>query len=331
MYLRFNLPRHIRLLLCALFLCGAQRLAAVVTLSTGSASVPFMGWTNAWRLGNDEVELFVVPEIGARVVGYRLLNGTNVVDVHPHYAGSVRAFTPPYQTVPYGGAKLWAAPQGGAGWPAAGWPPNAYWENGRAYCASFGPRCIQLSSPHVATSVLQCTRTLLLAPTGSDVLVHQRLRNVSATSVTSALWAINPLPLPCQVIAPTGRYYWGSATTAFVVTNGVLWKAITTFDGKKLFIAADQPWLAGWQSNLLWLMWGDTFDARTAATNEASVEIWYGQTEAHGTAELELQGPAVALKPGEHTDYRMYWRLVLLAQPTLAAALDVVRTAGLIE
>lgn len=329
MHHRLHRPRPAHLLVCALILCSAQHLPALVPLTTGPARVTFMGWTNAWRVGNGEAELFVVPEIGARVVGYRLREGINVVDVHPNYAGRVCAFTPPCQTVPYGGAKLWAAPQGGAGWPAAGWPPNAYWENGRAGCASFSPRGLQLSSPPVSTSVLQFTRAILLAPTGSAVLVQQRLRNVSATSVTSAIWAINPLPLPCQVIAPTGRYYWGSATNAFVVTNGVLWKSITTCDGKKLYIAADQPWLAGLQSNLLWLMWGDAFDARTAATNEASVEIWYGETEAHGFVELELQGPAVILKPGAHTDYRMHWRLVRLAQPTLAAALDAVHAAGL--
>jgi hypothetical protein len=311
--------------------CRAAPLPAIGTVADGPARVTFMGWTNTWRISNGAAELFVVPDIGARVVGYRLLGATNVVDVHPTYAGTLRAFTPPQQSVPYGGGKLWAAPQGGAGWPGSGWPPNAYWENGRGYLAPVGPRCLQLSSPPVSTSVLQFGRSIVLAPTGSAVTLHHRMRNVSAQTVTSAVWAINPMALPCQVIAPTGRYYWGTASNAFAVTNGVLYKAISTTDGKKLFIAADKPWLAGMTTNMLWVMWADAYDARTAATNEASIEIWYGQTEAHGFAELELQGPAVVLKPGQHTDYRMYWQLCRLAQPTLADALAALRAMGLLE
>jgi len=92
MHNRTNTIMGCWLMLGALALCSAPRLPAIVTLADGPARVTFMGWTNAWRISNGATELFVVPEIGARIVGYRLLAETNVMDVHPHYAGAaVRA------------------------------------------------------------------------------------------------------------------------------------------------------------------------------------------------------------------------------------------------
>jgi len=88
--------------------------------------VNFEGW-EAYELANGLVQIFVVPQIGGRIIQMRLGNQPFFY-INPRLRGQV---FPPEQSGPdsgwknYGGSKVWPAPQGWSSddeWPARSYP-----------------------------------------------------------------------------------------------------------------------------------------------------------------------------------------------------------------
>src|SRR5205814_120266 len=70
-------------------------------------SFRFHHFENCIRLFNSEVELVVATEIGPRILSYRKTNGKNLFDFIPH----VEIETELGRWKPWGGHRLWAAPE----------------------------------------------------------------------------------------------------------------------------------------------------------------------------------------------------------------------------
>jgi hypothetical protein len=298
---------------------------AVLSLFSGSTAMDFLGWTNAYKLTNGEVELVVVPKIGGRIMGYNFVGGTNVVDINPANKGKEIAFNPPKQVVYYGGAKMWSAPQ--SEW---SWPPIAYWENAPHHIAQFGPHRLQMAGPDDAASMVKFTRDICLAPTGSTATLHHYMDNVTSTQRQCAIWAINPAPLPALLLAPVGSSNWGD-TAQYQTTNGVMYYQANPGSGGKIFVVTNRPWVAALQGTNLWVNWGEPPASMTFARNEAPVEIWHGSVSGHAFVELELQGPLETLAPGAKASYTMYWALARTDGTGIDAALAALKELGLIE
>ena len=320
------------LALAALLLCTAQHGCAALSMFAAMPLVTFNGWTNCYRLTNDTVELIAAPAIGGRIMAYRFIGGSNAFEVSPTYAGTVVPFAPPKQVVYYGGSKLWPAPQN---W---GWPPNAYWENAPNLATQLSPLRLQMAGQHNPTSLVQFTRAFALAPTGSLVTLKHQIENVSTASRSNAIWAINAAPRPSTLIAPVGQSSWMITNNLTVPvgspwerTNDIFYTSVLA-PTAKLFVITNKPWCAVLQSNLLWIMWGDPPPSMKFCTNEAPVEIWYGNdTSGRPFAEMELQGQEEILAPGAKANYTMYWRLEKTAGAALSDALATLRALGFVQ
>lgn len=300
--------------------------SASVSVYAGGLPMEFNGWTNCVKMSNGDVELVLAPRIGGRIMAYRFPGGTNVAAVNPSYYGAEVAFAPPKQVVYYGGSKMWPSPQN---W---GWPPNAYWENAPNLLTQFSPLRVQMAAPRDAASLLRFTRSIELAPSGTVVTIRHMMENVTAAQRNNAIWTINAFPRPSTLIAPVGSSNWcssgASVTAPWVQTNGVYYTDALT-PTVKLFVITNRPWVAGLYAKHLWIQWGDEPQSPTYPSGEAPVEIWYGKDpQGHDFAELELQGPNAVLPPGGKTSYTMYWRLELLAENTIDAAVDRLRQLG---
>ncbi len=286
----------------------------------------FRGWTNAHHLQNDTVEVTAVPEIGGRVMHYGFVGGSNIVREVPSMFGVIQPLSPNWQYVNYGGCKLWAAPQ--SAFPG-NWPPNAYWENGRNRATAFGPLRMQLSGPREPGSLMQFTRSISLAPTGSVVTLDHLMENVSPGALTRSIWAVNQQPRPSLLIAPrppVASNAWGSRLDLWQQTDTVFYTSVQTNLSSKLFVMTERPWCAGLYNRQLWIVWGAPPAQMQFPPGEAPVEVYFEATY----SELEILSPAYTLAPGATAQYTMYWSLTPTADDSLDAALAVLRAQGFI-
>lgn len=311
-------------LVLGVLLAGSTPAQAFVNLFHSEARVNFRGWSNACRVHNDTVELMAVPEVGGRIMHYGFLGGSNVVREVPSMFGRVQPLAPDWQYVNYGGCKLWAAPQ--SLFPG-NWPPNAYWENGRNTAAVVGPLRMQLSGPRVPGALVQFTRSISLAPSGSVVRLDHQMENVFTDTLTRSIWAVNQQPRPSLLIAPrpaAATHAWGPRLDLWQQTDTVFYTSIQTNVSSKLFVMTDKPWCAGLYNKLLWIVWGEPPAHMQYPAGEAPVEVYFEATY----AELEILSPAHTLAPGETCTYTMYWSLTATPDNSLESALAVLRAQG---
>lgn len=156
----------------------------------------YRGW-NAYKLSNGLVTLYVVPDIGGRVIQYELA-GHPFLFVNPALAGRV---FPPEENgggkggwKNYGGSKLWPAPQGWERddqWPG---PPDPVLDGGvyrgEITRVEAGQAAVTVTSPADPRTGVQLARTITLAPGGTQVRHECVMRNISRRPVRWAIWEV---------------------------------------------------------------------------------------------------------------------------------------------
>jgi hypothetical protein len=158
---------------------------------------PYRGW-NSLKLSNGLVALYVVPELGGRVIQFEFA-GHPFFFVNGDLAGKV--FSPEENGGAkggwknYGGSKLWPAPQGWENdeqWPG---PPDPVLDGG-AYRGEIirreeGQVAITVTSPPDARTGIQLARTISLFAGGTQVRHECAMRNISRRPVRWAIWEVN--------------------------------------------------------------------------------------------------------------------------------------------
>ncbi len=157
--------------------------------------VNYRGW-RALKLSNDIVELYVVPDIGGRIVQFAF-EGHNYLFVNDKLAGKVLPYTEGKWNN-YGGDKLWPAPQGWDGpdqWPGPGDP---ILDGGRFSCAilrSEGKEVsIRLTSPPDRERTgIQFSRVISLKAAQSKVFLESTMANVTDRKVSWGIWSVTQI------------------------------------------------------------------------------------------------------------------------------------------
>jgi hypothetical protein len=151
----------------------------------------YRGW-DSQRLSNGLIELQIVPEIGGRVVQYKL-GEMEFLWVNSQLAGKL---PPPGGVGPdgawlnYGGDKLWPAPQGWDNdqqWPG---PPDAVLD-GLPYAVDIlGPEAsIRLTSGKDSLSGVRFSRTIRIFPGSTRVRFEATMTNVDTKPRRWGIWA----------------------------------------------------------------------------------------------------------------------------------------------
>jgi 1,2-phenylacetyl-CoA epoxidase PaaB subunit len=152
----------------------------------------YRGW-DALKMSNELVQLFIVPEIGGRIIQF-VFEGHAYLFVNESLAGRVL----PYKEGEwnnYGGDKLWPAPQGWDGphqWPGPGDPAL---DGGRftykilqARGNSASVRLI--SPPDREKTGLRFTRVISLKAGEPQVFFENTMTNVSDRNVSWSIWSV---------------------------------------------------------------------------------------------------------------------------------------------
>lgn len=159
-----------------LFTCGCQ--------------ADMQGWTVV-NMGNDLIDLQVVPEIGGRVLQYKLgdygffLVNEELYDKKPPASG----VGPDDAWLNYGGDKLWLAPQGWDNdqqWPG---PPDPVLD-GQPYALEvISPKEIRLTSRKDQRSGVQLSRIIKLYEGTTRVDITATMKNVDTKTRRWGIWA----------------------------------------------------------------------------------------------------------------------------------------------
>lgn len=150
--------------------------------------VEYRGWKDNLRIANGEAELIVTLDVGPRVISYKLANGRNVFKNWDEAMGTSGESV----WISRGGHRLWTAPEDITRTYA---PDNAPVEH-----ELLAPGKVRLVQKPDAPYGIQKEMDLELAPTGSQVTVTHRIKNVGDQPTSLAIWALT-------VLAPGGVEY----------------------------------------------------------------------------------------------------------------------------
>lgn len=269
---------------------------------------------NCLRLSNGEIELIVTTDVGPRIVGYSLVGGENVLGEHPQAAVETALGT----FKPYGGHRLWIAPEN---------MPNSYAPDNQPveYFYNQTENSIRLAPPIEPASNTQKEIIIKLDETGSGVAINHRICNRGAETIELAAWALTIMRGGgiCEIPNEPFAAYGGD--TLLPVRNLSLW-SYTDFtdsrwqfdkdfirlktdsakpDPQKIGVLNKQGWAAYLVGNL-------RFIKRFAYVEGANYPDMNSNTELYTAGdfiEVESLAPLCKLAPGEATEHLERWEL----------------------
>ena len=148
---------------------------------------------DALKLSNGTVELVVTTGIGPRIIRYAFIGGENIL---AELAATPATTTALGDWKPWGGHRLWAAPES---------MPGSYGpDNGPVQAEVSGGR-VTLTQPRDAAG-LEKQITVTLADTGTGVTIGHRLTNEIRWTLDLSAWALTIMNGGGTVIIPNEPY-----------------------------------------------------------------------------------------------------------------------------
>jgi hypothetical protein len=318
--------------------------------------VDFEGW-DAFRLANGIIELFVVPQIGGRVIQLRLGEHPYFY-IHPDHRGRVY---PPAQNdfatgwKNYGGSKVWPAPQGWLGshqWPG---PPGPVLDGGPYECKTVEDSdesvALLLTSGADEYTGLGFVREVRIFKASSTVRISHTMRNVSPRVVRWSIWQVTQQTADehFSMFVPFERYWQSYGEQPY--------EAITPDASRRLLrmryydrvakfaVEPHQGWLATHDGKSQAVLAQIFALHRGLPYPDAAAEFWInahgtfvinGETidssnEPHGCdpyVETEILSPQVQLQPGGEYSTVMRWHCAILDADEIVAVDECAATGS---
>lgn len=294
-------------------------------------------------IGNSQVQVGVLPQVGGRVVILRRPGGPNLLKEDRSRWNEPEArrpvVSPQLRWTFYYGQIVWLAPQ--AAWwtqqdldpgrrdKATNWPPDPYLVFGPYTVTVHEPERLVLVSPASPVSGLQLTKTLSVGPDGTVVFAVSA-RNLRTTPVRWALWPNLRLPgrSPCYVpaAAPADRRPDTADPERYPVRDGLVTLDLAQVAAdrrykSKLQVAPTAPWMAGFVHGTCLVVSYSPTPAAQLPPGHAAVEIynWIVPEPRDSFVELEHFGPYLELAPQASCALRESWRLFPAGSATTPA------------
>ncbi len=282
--------------------------------------VEYGGWKNNLRLSNDAVELIVTLDVGPRILSYRLLDGKNVFKEFSDQLG--KAGEPEWAV--RGGHRLWASPEDTT--------RTYYADNLPVAHAQLADGSVRFAPAPEAEYGLQKEIDVRLSPSGSEVTVLHRIKNVGKAATELAPWALTVMkpggveiiPLPPKSPHPGNPKNAKSSADFAPNQSLVLWPFVDLSDSRfgfgrrSLTLAQDTtkgPTKIGLAHAIGWVAY---LNDQTLFTKRFVYEAGktypdrgcnYETFTNEEILEMESLGPLVTLQPGHSTDHTEHWHL----------------------
>jgi hypothetical protein len=292
----------------------AIALSAVMTAAAAVKieKTAYKGWPNCYRITNGEVELIVTTDVGPRIIRYGFAGGQNLFKEFEAELGK----SGEKKWMPRGGHRIWIAPE----------------DVKLTYALDNAPVKIEvlegiatLTQPVEPETGIEKQILVKLAPTGTDVVVTHRLRNINKKAIEFAPWALTMMAQGGHGI--TGFPPRGTHPEMLAPTNPLVMWAFTdlsdprwTFTKKYMVLRQDpknigQPQKLGTFNADTWgayLLNGELFLKRYKADPAkrytdmgASYETFTNQD----MLELETLGPLETAAPAQTISHTENWSL----------------------
>jgi hypothetical protein len=274
--------------------------------------VSCLGLPNCYRLANDTCEVVFTTDVGPRVAHYGRRGGANILGAVP----GVVLTTELGDWKPWGGHRLWAAPEA---------KPRSYAPDNAPVAFEFDDaRTVRLVAPTEEQVGIQKELRLALDAEGTGLTLEHRVTNQGAWPVELAPWAITIMAGGGEVIIPQEPFRtWSQALLP--ARPFVLWHYTDMSDARftfgrryaRLRAAADapDPQKIGALCKLGWAAYlrGDELFVKRFPYEEGAPYPDYGCNVETYTAgdyvELESLAPLTRLEPGATATHTERWYL----------------------
>lgn len=186
--------------------------------------IEFSGFQDCVRLTNGEIEIVAATGFGPRILAYNFVGGANVLGIH--HAAKVETALGEFR--PYGGHRLWIAPEN---------MPNSYAPDNAPVEFEFDEQhnSIRLIQPLEPITETQKEITVTLERGGSGVKLVHKITNRGAREIELAAWALTIMRGGGEVLIPNEPFAPYGADTLLPVRNLTVWAYTDLSDARWRF------------------------------------------------------------------------------------------------
>lgn len=275
--------------------------------------IEYQNLPNCFRLTNGEVEIIMTTDVGPRILFYGFSGGENILGLHPE----AKVETALGVWKPYGGHRLWIAPEN---------MPNSYApDNSPVEYESENDLSIRLVQPLEIVTKTQKELKFSLNKNGSGAKIEHKITNRGSENIELAAWALTIMRGGGEAIIPNEAFEPYGAKTLLPVRNLTLWSYTDFTDSRwsfekdsirlrtdeskpeaqKIGVLNRQGWAAYVRQNLKFVK---KFDFKADAIYpdmNSNTELY----TAGSFIEVETLSPLYNLAPGESIEHNEYWQL----------------------
>jgi hypothetical protein len=272
--------------------------------------VNFGGWPNCIRLANREIELVATTDVGPRIIRLGFIGGQNLFQTHAPMLGR----TGDTEWLPYGGHRLWHAPEAF---------PRSYTPDNVPVAHEWDGTTLTLRSLDEPNAIEKEMR-IALSPTTRQVRVDHRLINRNPWPIELAAWALSAMAPGGRAVYPLDDFI-PHPDVLLPARPLVLWHFTDMKDprwtwGSKYIQLRQEPTATtkqkvgmlnakGWAA---YLLGGHALIKRYPYDLGANYPDMGCNTETYtdsSTLEVETLGPLTRIEPGAQVDHPETWLL----------------------
>lgn len=274
--------------------------------------IDFQGFPNCIRLSNGELEIVVTTDVGPRILFFGFKGGENILGWHPQ----AQVETAIGVWKPYGGHRLWIAPET---MPLSYAPDN----NPVEYFFDETTNSLRLVAPEEAATEMQ--KEIEISPDAEGFSIKHRITNLGANELEFAPWALTIMREGGEAVIPNEPFAPYSAENLLPVRSFAVWSYTDftdsrwTFEKEFIRIKVDenlhhpqkigvfnrQGWAAYSWRDLLFVKRFDVILNAAYPDMNSNTEVY----TAGSFVEVETLAPLQKVQPGESAEHIERWFL----------------------
>lgn len=275
--------------------------------------IEYQGLPNCLELSNDDARLVIPTEFGPRVLFYGLDEGENVFGWHGEAAVETELGT----WKPYGGHRLWSAPEN---------MPLSYAPDNSPVDVEIRDELTIVVKGEVAPATsLQKELIITLNANGSAITVDHKITNHGESAVEISAWALTIMRPGGEAIVPNEPFAGYSSENLLPVRSMALWPYTDFTDSRwkfdkdairlrcderydtqqKFGVLNKQGWVGYQMDEVMFTKRFDLIDGGAYPDMNSNTEIY----TAGGFVEVETLSSLRMIESGEWIDYQERWFL----------------------
>jgi len=276
--------------------------------------IRYLDLPNCIRLSNGEVEVIVSTDVGPRILHYSLVGGENIFGLH----ADAEVETALGRFKPYGGHRLWVAPEN---------MPNSYAPDNSPIEYEFNEARNSIRLKQAVENVTKTQKEIIvtLNEMGSGVSINHKITNCGAETIEIAAWALTIMRGGGEALIPNEPFAAYDAETLLPIRNLTLWSYTDLSDSRwqfdkdfirlrvdgeksepqKIGVLNKQGWAAYQFQNLQFIKQFDSIENVVYPDMNSNTELY----TAGDFIEIESLAPLKKVKPNQSTKHIEHWEL----------------------